>query len=569
MLILYILPVISSSQTTKLSKLDSLMLIYETSYSNSEHPDLIESIYNELSKGNFKHLRSFLFNHESKILNIENKKELIELYRYLSKSFYSENILDSCLYFARKASFLSKEISDPLYKAISDISLGEALYTNMKLDSANNLLFEALEYLEKHHATSFYLGECYHTLAQFYSFLGTPRKAIEFNNKALEVFEKLDKPISIAKVYYTMGSAHLFLDDKKKALLFYNSSILLCKKHKHPRLLSSNYYSVAKLEKDSANINIAKQFVKQAIEIDKKLESNYGLAYDYLLLGEIFYELDSLKLAKSTIHQALELSKTFRLSGVILSCLNCLVDIEYKAENYKDALNYNMQINQLVDSLRVNIDIEKLQEVEKKYQSEKQEYEVALTNQKSKFRNILVLIAVCFLFLVLAFLWFIQRAKAKRLKLEQSKLKEEIDYKNKLLATNVMYLANKNEFISSMSKKLILLKENTVKHENSQTLTELVNDIELNLDDDIWKEFELRFHEVHTEFYKKLDKLFPDLTRNERRLAAFLKLNMSTKEISSVTNQSIPAVEMARSRLRKKLNIQNTDLGLSQYITQL
>ncbi len=437
----------------------------------------------------------------------------------------------------------------------------------MKLDSANNLLFKSLNYFEKNHFDSEYLGDCYSVLGKFYLNLGTPRKALEFFNKALPIFKRLNNEIAISQIYYSVGNAHFYLSNLEKARSFFNSSIALCKTQNNFRPLSSNYYLIAELGKDSIEDTSAQYFVQKAICLDTELESIYGLAFDYLLLGEIYFKKDSLKLAKETILKSLEYSRATNLSDVELDCLYFLVDIEYKEKNYQDALDYNMQINQIYDSHEY-ADIEKLQEVEKQYQDDKKEYEYALERQKTNYRSMIIMVFICFISLITFLLWIMQRAKAKRLSLEQSKLKEEIIYKNKQLTTNVMFLVNKNEFITSISKKLTMLEINSNNHESTKILTDLLKEIQHNLNDDLWQEFELRFQEVHLEFYKNLDKYFPDLTINERRLAAFLKLNMTTKEISAITNQSLPAIEMARSRLRKKLNIQKSDLGLAQYLAQ-
>ncbi len=71
---------------------------------------------------------------------------------------------------------------------------------------------------------------------------------------------------------------------------------------------------------------------------------------------------------------------------------------------------------------------------------------------------------------------------------------------------------------------------------------------------------------MHTDFYKKLNEQFPNLSANEKKLCAFLKLNMSTKDIGSITYQSVKSISVARSRLRKKLNIESEDVNLANYL---
>lgn len=85
----------------------------------------------------------------------------------------------------------------------------------------------------------------------------------------------------------------------------------------------------------------------------------------------------------------------------------------------------------------------------------------------------------------------------------------------------------------------------------------------------MWDEFELRFQGVHNEFYQKLQSINPELSTNERRLCAFLKLNMTTKEIASITHQSPRSIEVARTRLRKKLNLTNSDISLTDFFLSI
>jgi hypothetical protein len=84
-----------------------------------------------------------------------------------------------------------------------------------------------------------------------------------------------------------------------------------------------------------------------------------------------------------------------------------------------------------------------------------------------------------------------------------------------------------------------------------------------------WEEFEYRFQQLHSGFYDRLNQLFPQLTINDRRLCAFLKLDMTTKEISIITGQSIGAVNMARIRLRNKLGITHSDTELFTFLSEL
>ena len=108
-----------------------------------------------------------------------------------------------------------------------------------------------------------------------------------------------------------------------------------------------------------------------------------------------------------------------------------------------------------------------------------------------------------------------------------------------------------------------------VKDETKEAIRRIHTDLKKSTEDEIWEEFELRFQQVHRDFYDKLMDKFPDLSPNEQRLCAFLRLNMSSKEISELTGQSPNALETARYRLRKKLGISNSQVNLITFLSTI
>jgi DNA-binding CsgD family transcriptional regulator len=131
-----------------------------------------------------------------------------------------------------------------------------------------------------------------------------------------------------------------------------------------------------------------------------------------------------------------------------------------------------------------------------------------------------------------------------------------------------MFLARKNESIRHISAKLLENQRN-LSFSNRKTFQSIINELKNLEDDSIWEEFELRFNEVHQGFYKRIKKQFPNLSINDLRLCAFLKLNLSTKDIASITYQTPGSIDVARARLQKKLGINNTNVNLTELIQQV
>ena len=101
--------------------------------------------------------------------------------------------------------------------------------------------------------------------------------------------------------------------------------------------------------------------------------------------------------------------------------------------------------------------------------------------------------------------------------------------------------------------------------ETKERIDSIISRYNLNSLDSTWKEFENRFGNVYEDFYVKLGKLHPGLTLSEKRLSALLKLGFNSKAIAALTFQDAKSVDMARYRLRKKLNLAS-DVNLSEYL---
>jgi len=97
----------------------------------------------------------------------------------------------------------------------------------------------------------------------------------------------------------------------------------------------------------------------------------------------------------------------------------------------------------------------------------------------------------------------------------------------------------------------------------------LNREIKQSSDDKLWKEFSIRFNETNNEFYEKLLIQFPDLSQNELKLCAYLRLNMSTKEIAELTGQRIETIGTARYRLRKKFYLTNSESNLVMFLSKI
>lgn len=141
-------------------------------------------------------------------------------------------------------------------------------------------------------------------------------------------------------------------------------------------------------------------------------------------------------------------------------------------------------------------------------------------------------------------------------KLRNQQLEETLIRKSEELANSTMALIKKNELLVKI-KKEVVTHTDTAKNAGSNQITELI-DKSISTQHD-WKVFETNFNQVHETFLKKLLQSHPDLSNGDLKLAAYLRMNLSSKEIAHLLNITPRSVELKRYRLRKKLGIANED----------
>ena len=149
------------------------------------------------------------------------------------------------------------------------------------------------------------------------------------------------------------------------------------------------------------------------------------------------------------------------------------------------------------------------------------------------------------------------------MKLNNEKLRQDIESKNRELASYTMSIIKKNELLNTIKKEL----EKSEKQQKGLKDVERVIDKNLNNKDD-WKHFEEALNNLDKNFLKKLKAQHPELTPNDLRFCSFLRLNLSSKEIAPLLNISVRSVEIKRYRLRKKLNLDHSD-NLVNYILEI
>jgi ligand-binding sensor domain-containing protein/DNA-binding CsgD family transcriptional regulator len=196
------------------------------------------------------------------------------------------------------------------------------------------------------------------------------------------------------------------------------------------------------------------------------------------------------------------------------------------------------------------------------------------------------LLAKCIYFILVAFtLFFIFKRNKKRMqklehvieetvtkseeeieRLKNEKMKDELEHKNRELATSTMHLLQKNESMQEIMKNLIEIKKQCEHEPTAEKLKRLIHVVEQDaVLDEQWDGLMYHFNEVNDDFITRLKERCPDLTNKDLKLCTYLRMNLSTKEIAILANVSQRGIDASRYRLRKKLNL-DSDTNLTEFL---
>jgi DNA-binding CsgD family transcriptional regulator len=155
----------------------------------------------------------------------------------------------------------------------------------------------------------------------------------------------------------------------------------------------------------------------------------------------------------------------------------------------------------------------------------------------------------------------IQELEAQKeiIRLKNEQLKKDIEGKNRELAVATMSTLKRNEFLNTIKAELETVKGET----KTKQLIKSINARLKNNDD--WEYFKKAFDNTDQPLFSQLKEAHPSLTKNDLKLCAYLRLNLSSKEIAPLLNISVHSVEIKRYRLRKKMMLERRQ-GIVEYI---
>ncbi len=501
---------------------------------------------------------------DSDTIKVNKLLMLADSYYYSDPSFAEKTY--------RSALYLSDKLNFERGVAMAEYALGR-FYSESEYDLSAYFIYKTLPYFEAE-KDSGSIANCYNILGIIKSKINDFDKSLDNFFHAEKIYEEIKDTHSLVKINNNIGLIYTELGEDSLAIHYFENAEKLNEYSGNIELLAiifSNmgeiYSRINALQKANWYYHKALSLTDMTGDISRKTWILSKIGKLKLMAGEndscFFYTTWSITLGEKSGWLS-NLDKSYAI----------MKDYYILQGNYKKAFQYLEKENIIKDSLFDKDQVKKMAMQKMRFQFEKDKKVQSLKYNAQKFKLLTVILSLIILVILVVSILLILKARQKKiwaqnekLNIEKKRLEELMQVKSRELTSQLLQLANKNELNFQLVKKLRKAKPD-FKKGNLDLINSIISDLYINANENIWASFEKSFNEVHPNFMKNIRHDFPKLTQKEQRLAAFLLLNLSSKEIAAITHISVSSVEIARVRLRKKLGISGEDAIISVFLSK-
>lgn len=426
---------------------------------------------------------------------------------------------------------------------------------------------------------------------------GEYEKAENYLLRALAINQRLSQKKELFNNYNNLAGVYAQQQKIDKALDYAFHALQQLDSKGDADLYYFMQTNIANLYMKKKDYALAIGCIRNAMYQQELRSLDYDVIQTYLLLSHAYEAVNRADSVYFYLQKALILARHIQNRHLESDILSNLAFFYQKQNSYKRAYETLYLSNHIADSISAIDNRNKMDNLEIIYNIEKKQRENELQLQEIKLRKLnsdrlwisMLSFSVLLLFTLLYLLaHFRNKEKVRKAQLlleeqqltlhekekelltqKEKDLRNLIDQKNRELTSYTLHLIRNNEFIANLTAELkqVLLELNPRDTERRKRIREILMTIHRQNTHNNWEEFKYYFEQVHLSFYDNLGNRYPELTLKDKRLCAFLRLGLSTKEISAITFKEVRSVESARNRLRKKLNI-NPEENLIDFLSQ-
>ena len=532
-------------------------------------------------------------------------EEVAKTYTSIAQVFLDQKDFESARDNFQNSLKIRKQLNDSLGLTNNLINLGNLCYMEGKYADASDYLYHALR-MANALGNSNLAGIALMNMSHIQIGQKNYEKAIEYLEQSLEYHRADKNRKEEAKVLHNLGIVYYELKMLDEAKKYFLEALDIKEELKSdlPGLLkiNNNLGLIAKEEKDYKR---ALAYFTSTIQLAHQTGDRQTEAIALDNLGSMKLDQND-RSAVTHFIKSLEIAQSLGLKKLILSNYQNLQQYYSSTGDYKTAFDFALKYQVLNDSIYNDESAARIIEMQTRYDTEMKEKENQILRDKQRISWIrtLALTLLAMVLTILAISFFVLfRLKRKSLKQSEEifakeveisalslKLSEDqnfhlkellfaeeeiknlhlknLEQKKQELISATMLIANKNELMGKVDKLAMQIKSKC-SDEVMQDAKEIITLIDRQTDlGNQWDQFKIHFETLHKTFFENLRMRCDSLTPHDLQMCAYLKLNLSAKEISRLTNIAPESVNMHRYRLRKKLNIP-AEVTLDEFIHEL
>jgi tetratricopeptide (TPR) repeat protein len=538
----------------------------------------------------------------------------------------TELVSDSAFYFGQQALVLSSQLGNDAAKARALYDVGVMFKCRSNYDSSLFYLHEGLDISGNRHEGSIYtvLASVYYRLGNVDLATQYYRRAIAFYISVNDQFRLSYAWMNMGYMYYQqgeleeakkhllesarikiaiekwdildlsysfLGQVYFALGDYDSARWYYENGLQLAKEYGSKSTQSYLLTNMTDLHIANGDYEEALIYLFEAKATRIELRDKVDLSITTNKVGEIQMKIGDLNSAIASFKEALSYAEEVKNYQNKLIAAKNLMDVYRTQGNLKEAFSYSEIYHASKDSLFNAENTKRLSELdselkfdkEKRFlELERKNEEIRLKSQIANQRFVWIISLVGFIAAAaIAYMLFRQNKiktksnqelrKVNQIIQEQSNelevsnqkekqlLNQQLELKDRELALLAMQSNEKNNVLSRIDKALI-------ENGTAPNLKELQKLVHANLkDDDSWNSFINRFDQVYPGFFEKIKNDYDDLTLNQLKTAAYIKVGMDNRDIAQVTNVALESVHKSVNRLKKKLDL-GPDDGIRDFL---
>lgn len=512
-------------------------------------------------------------------------KGLIKANYAIGNNYFHQNQQDSALTYFGKSLTVSRQIGDSMgiqscLRRFGSVYMQKGRYT------------ESLDYLQASLSIALALNDSlsiattFTSMGKLYFLQNNYDKSLTYSKKILEIRKSWGELKDQALCMGNIGLIYMSLENYGEALYFNRRSFDILDSLNETCWLMYPSVNLGHTYLELDQIDSSLKYLQISYDLSVQCGNAEGVCQSLLDLGTIHHEQGRFDLAERELLEDYSIARSHDLKVPKVEATEALYKLYESAGKIAEALKFLKITSELKDQMFNEDRTEKLTRIELNYVFEQErdslefqkQSELLIINSKLEKQRMVQYFTVVGLLITMIFLFVIYRNyRLKQMANLNLEKKNEIQRENLVIEEKMrkqleMDNNQKSRSLTATSIQLLNLNEKL-----TETIDQLRNDVaepderfnkvlkELNnlrCADSHWDGIKMHFENVHPDFFEKLERKFPNLSANDHKILAFMKMKLSNKEIAVILNVTRRAVEQSKRRIKKKLemDVDNSDI---------